>query len=123
MNNTRIVATALGALTLGWLARSPAAKGEPVKAAVTTPTVEYTAQCFVDNATMHGYCQRRADVARLVDCTSADTRLQCRMQYMQLMGKSGWTLVRVGGGSYREWWDAPLFFYTRTITRTEGAPQ
>lgn len=120
MDNSRLVIVAIGAAALGWLAHPQYARSaDPAPATqISTPVVDYTAQCFVDSATERRYCERRADVARLVDCTDADTVLQCRMEYMQLMGKSGWTLVRVGGGTFREWWEAPLFFYERTSMRT-----
>lgn len=118
MDAMRTAVLVLGAAALGGFFAPRAAHSEPTPAEVTTRTVEYTAQCFVDTVTERRYCERKSDVARLIDCTEADNLLTCRMEYMQLMGRSGWALVRVAGGTTGEWYESPLFFYERVIERT-----
>jgi hypothetical protein len=90
MDSTRLLALVGSAAVLGWLLAPHAARSEPQAAEITTRSVEYTAQCFVDSVTERRWCERRADVARLIDCTEADTLLTCRVEYMQLMGRSAW---------------------------------
>ena len=84
--------------------------------------VEYTAVCFVDNPTERRWCERRADVVRLVvECTPENSELSCRMANMNEMGKEGWAFVRTSEGSYRQWWEPALFFYERVTWRTPEA--
>ena len=118
MDGNRVLALVVGALALGWVLAPGPARSEPELPTATTRTVEYTAQCFVDTVTERRWCERKSDVARLIDCTTAETILTCRMEYMQLMGRSGWTLLRVAGGTTGEWYDSPLFFYERVTLRT-----
>ena len=122
MDVKRWAMVTLGAAAIGWLAHPLVARSAEKDGQVSTRVVEVTAQCFVDTSTERRWCERRADVARLVDCTERENMLSCRMEYMQLMGRSGWSLVRVGGGTYREWWEAPIFFYER-VTLHSGQPE
>ena len=123
MDGNRLLALVLGALALGWVLAPGPARSEPEAPLATTRTVEYTAQCFVDTVTERRYCERKSDVARLIDCTEAETILTCRMEYMQLMGRSGWSLVRVGGGTTGDWYESPLFFYERVTQRTAASAE
>jgi len=124
MDPTRLFAVAFGAGALGLLLAPHVARSEPEAGGeITTRSVEYTAQCFVDSVTERRYCERKSDVARLIDCTEAANLLACRVEYMQLMGRSGWTLVRVAGGTTTDWYESPLFFYERVTLRTVGAAE
>lgn len=114
------ILTALIAAAALWVAADARSAPTPT-GPLLTQIVENTAQCFVDNATERKWCERRSEVARLVDCVGTDSKLKCRIEHMNAMGEAGWRLVRTGGGSFSEWYDAPLFFYERvTLRQTEG---
>jgi hypothetical protein len=122
MDRVRIALAVVAGALLVLLLQPRAADSAPGEDWAPNRRVEYTAVCFVDNPTERRWCERRAEVARtVVECDREETILTCRMANMNVMGQEGWALVRTSEGSYRQWWEPPLFFYERVTWRPPGA--
>jgi len=118
MDRVRIaLAVAAGGLLVLLLQPRPA-DSAPGAEPAPDRRVEYTAVCFIDNPTERRWCERRADVVRMVvECGPEESELACRMANMNDMGREGWQFVRTSEGAYRQWWEPSLFFYERVTWR------